>query len=121
MLSSCKPVLELNLQDGENISSRTANAERNEGADVVLTRWVDNKIDATYPINQSMTQVLWRATRYVGCSNKKIERDNGSICYVSVCRYARAGNCQIKNGDWKTPTLAERSNCGRACPEEKCY
>lgn len=120
MLSSCKPVLELNLQDGENISSRTANAERNEGADVVLTRWVDNKIDATYPINQSMTQVLWRATRYLGCSNKKIERDNGSICYVSVCRYARAGNCQIKNGDWKTPTLAERSLCGRACPA-KCY
>ena len=121
MLSSCKPVLELNLQDGENISSRTANAERNEGADVVLSRWVDNKLGAAYPINQSMTQVLWRATRYLGCSNKKIERDNGSICYVSVCRYARAGNCQIKNGDWKTPTLAERSGCGRACPEEKCY
>ena len=116
---TCIPVLEGNI-DGENLSTRTANSERNEGPETLLARWVDKKVGKTYPENQSMTQVLWKATRYVGCKDKMTQQGN-QLCYVSVCRYARAGNCQINSENWKNVTLAGRSGCGRACPDDECY
>jgi hypothetical protein len=117
---TCKPMLEQGHDDGENMSTRTANAERTEDPETLLTRWVDKQVGKTYPENQSMTQVLWKATRFVGCKDKVTQQDN-QLCYASVCRYARAGNCQVKDGDWKTVTLAGRSGCGRACPDDVCY
>jgi hypothetical protein len=121
LMIMCVTRLEQGHEDGENVSTRTANAERNEGPDVILPRWVDKKVGLGYPENQSRTQVLWRGTRYVGCKDKMTTRSDGSICYASVCRYARAGNCQINNGAWEEVTLADRSECGRACPGETCY
>jgi hypothetical protein len=117
---TCIPILESGNIDGENLSTRTANSERNEDPETLLARWVDKQVGNTYPENQSMTQVLWKATRYVGCKDKMTQQDN-QLCYVSVCRYARAGNCQINSENWKEVTLAGRSGCGRACPGDECY
>ena len=37
---------------------------------------------------------LWRASKYIGCAES--ERDyNGGKCRVQVCRYAKAGNCDM--------------------------
>ncbi|KAL3822728.1 hypothetical protein ACHAXA_000993 [Cyclostephanos tholiformis] len=118
---TCKPMIEEGLIDGENLSTRTANAERNETPEVILKRWVDRNVGKGYPENQSMTQVLWRGTRYVGCAQKVTQRSDGSICYVSICRYARAGNCALNSDNWKEITLGDRSGCGRACPGDLCY
>ena len=87
-------------------------------------RWADKVLDLNkdYPDNQTMTQVMWRASRYVGCSNKSVKYADGSYCYVSICRYLRAGNCSMKSYDsWKTPTLMDSTGCGRSCPEKGCY
>jgi len=120
---NCKIIRQDNLKEGENISARSAGGNnRDEGPEPILTRWVDNKKDKAYPANQSMTQVLWRGSRYVGCSEKAIERANKTMCYVTICRYARAGNCAINQyADWQTATLSERTNCGPICPNGVCY
>jgi hypothetical protein len=120
IIPTCKPMVEGGLSDGENLSTRTANSERDESPEVILGRWVDKQVGEGYPENQSMTQVLWRGTRYVGCKDKMVNKSDGSLCYVSVCRYARAGNCAVKNGNWKEAALADRSGCGQACPGDLC-
>jgi hypothetical protein len=123
IISTCKITRESGLEEGENISTRTASGERNEGPDVILARWVDKKSGQGFPNNQSMTQALWRGTRYVGCKDKMTVSSAGVRCYVSICRYARAGNCAMGqyNGDWKTGTLADRTKCGPPCPSNTCY
>ena len=122
ILPSCTISREPGLQVGENVAARNANGVRDEGAETILGRWVDQKLDKSYPENQSMTQVFWLSTRYVGCSEKVLNRADGSNCYVSLCRYARAGNCAMgQSSNWVTPTIAERSQCGIACPDNKCY
>jgi hypothetical protein len=120
IIPTCKPMVEGGHSDGENLSTRTSNAERDESPEVILGRWVDRQVGKGYPENQSMTQVLWRGTRYIGCKDKMVTKSDGSLCYVSVCRYARAGNCAVKNGAWKEAALADRSGCGRACPGDLC-
>ena len=76
-----------------------------------------------YPDNQTMTQVMWRATRYLGCSGKRLRNPDGRYCYASVCRYARPGNCGVKSydGGWLGGALEDRTPCGAACPEAGCY
>lgn len=123
ILPECKLKRENNLLEGENMSFRTVGNQRTtEGPEDILTRWVDNKVGKTYPTNQSLTQAMWRATRYVGCSDKFLEREDGTICYASICRYARAGNCAMgQYDDWKVPTLMDRTQCGPLCPPEGCH
>lgn len=70
----------------------------------------------------ALTQVMWRATRYVGCSDKVSVMMDGSYCYAMVCRYLRAGNCSMRQYDsWLEPTLMDRTGCGKSCPDEGCY
>ena len=123
ILPTCKLEREPGVQEGENISLRTSVGPRdNENPEDILTRWSDNKMGKPYPNNNSMTQVMWRATHYLGCADKFVENDNGSYCYVSICRYARAGNCNVNKYDsWLTPTLLDRTECGPICAPEGCY
>lgn len=123
---TCKIVRQQGQTDGENISVRSAGGERDEGPEKILTRWANNKKNSGYPQNQSMTQVLWRSTRYVGCSEKVVKRSGGtnpnSMCYVTVCRYSRPANCAMGQfSTWEEPTLADRSKCGDSCPDNVCY
>jgi hypothetical protein len=92
IMPTCKITRE-GIEEGENMSTRKTNGARDEGPEVLLARWVDKPLQngAGYPDNQSMTQALWRATRYVGCGDGVTTSPDGSRCYVSICRYARAG------------------------------
>ena len=115
------------LTPGENIAVRSAGTNINvdESPVAIMQRWVDNKTDLGYPNNQSATQALWAATRFVGCSNAVTDTADGRKCYVSICRYAQAGNCDMgkwkdSNGnvDWEGAATSSRSRCGPTCPEK---
>lgn len=122
IIPTCKITREQGLAEGENISARSSNGMRDEGPDEIVARWSERKANQDYPENQSATQVYWRGTRYVGCADKTVTRENGTLCYVSVCRYLRPGNCSMqKFSDWKIPTLADRSACGQPCVNDECY
>jgi hypothetical protein len=119
----CKTVREPGIEEGENLSFRKVGGERDtEGPENMLKRWVDIKSGKDYPENASLTQAMWRATRYVGCADGSKKYSDGTICYASICRYARAGNCVMsKYSDWKEPTLADHTSCGPVCPDDGCH
>lgn len=123
ILTDCTTHKEPNLVEGENLSFRKVGSERDtEVPDNMLKRWVDYKANKDYPDNESFTQAMWRATRYVGCADRSKTLSDGQICYASICRYARAGNCVMgKYDDWKIPTLADRTPCGPVCPDDGCH
>ena len=83
--------------------------------------WFNSKLDSNYPDVQTMTQIAWRSTRYVGCASGFVKNDENKYCYAAVCRYLRPGNCNISGDNWLEKTLDDRSNCGDACPEEGCH
>ncbi|KAL7496920.1 hypothetical protein ACHAWT_005829 [Skeletonema menzelii] len=98
--------------------------EKQNVPDDVLRRMFDRKLMSVYPDNKSLTQIAWRASRYVGCFSL-IEQSttgiySGAYCHVSVCKYARPGNCSVSPDNWLEKTLADRSNCGQVCPDEGC-
>jgi len=68
-----------------------------------------------------ITNFQWYATEYVGCGDASKKMSNGQTCQVQVCRYARAGNCNVRNGDWKAVAYEKYSKCGPYCPSEGCY
>lgn len=128
MVPSCEFAREPKLEEGENIafnkyniSPRSSDSRGTEVPANILARWSDMKADHGYPENQSLAQVMWRATRYVGCATKVAENANGSYCHVSICRYSRPGNCGMSAENWLAKTLDEHSLCGRACPGEGCH
>ena len=123
ILKECKTVREQGVAEGENLSFRkVGNVRDTEEPENMLKRWVDLKVNKSYPENASMTQALWRATRYVGCADGSKNMADGDICYASICRYARAGNCVMgKCHDWKEPTFADRTSCGPVCPDDGCH
>ena len=124
ILVNCKTVRESGLEEGENLSFRKVGLPRDtEDPENILKRWVDLKKGKSYPENASMTQAMWRATRYLGCANGSKKYADGSICYASLCRYSRAGNCVMGKykDDWKTPVLLDRTMCGPVCPDDGCH
>lgn len=125
ILPTCKIIRESGLEEGENMSVRRFHKQSDdERPDDVLVRWSDRplELEKEYPDNQTMTQLMWRATRYVGCSDKFTQLKDGSYCYVSICRYKRPGNCSVrKYENWLIPTLLDRTPCGVACPKAGCY
>ena len=62
---------------------------------------VEGKADDPYPQNGHLTQVLWRASTWVGCA----DASNGNT-HIQVCQYARPANCDKSNyGTWIGPIL----------------
>jgi len=53
-----------------------------------------------------------------------VKPHKGGKCRVQVCRYARAGNCDMAKynstygKNWLPPMLADTSACGPHCPPE---
>ena len=88
--------------------------------DHVLRLMFDRKAESGYPNNNQLSQIAWRGSRHVGCSSLIQESKSGLFCHVSVCKYGRPGNCAVSADNWLEKTLAERSNCGEACPDEGC-
>lgn len=88
--------------------------------DTVLRYMFDRKIAADYPNNNQLTQIAWRGSRYLGCASLVEQSKSGAYCHVSVCKYARPGNCAMTQDNWLEKTLADRSNCGKVCPDDGC-
>eukprot|EP00579_Thalassiosira_antarctica_P032265 CAMPEP_0201994544 /NCGR_PEP_ID=MMETSP0905-20130828/2346_1 /ASSEMBLY_ACC=CAM_ASM_000554 /TAXON_ID=420261 /ORGANISM="Thalassiosira antarctica, Strain CCMP982" /LENGTH=229 /DNA_ID=CAMNT_0048549531 /DNA_START=167 /DNA_END=856 /DNA_ORIENTATION=- len=115
-----------NCQNRAPTSEYGVNSQRHESgvvppAEETLQLW-ENKLGKGYPANQVMTQVLWRATEYVGCSSET-ESSGSGTCTFSVCYYAKPGNCgmgQFHGENWEEPTYADDSGCTPNCPPEGC-
>lgn len=92
----------------------------------IVGRWVEFEIKRPYPGNAHLTQALWRPAKYMGCGEAEKPFRTG-MCRVQVCRYSRAGNCDMgrynatEGKNWLPPMLADTSRCGPNCPPEGCY
>jgi hypothetical protein len=87
----------------------------------VGTRWVDNEVGLAPPNNDHLTQVMWHASKYVGCYTAYKTKADGSTWSTQYCQYAAAGNCQIgAYSTWQNATMKE-TGCGGDCPPEGCF
>jgi len=89
-------------------------------ADKIVGRFVDREVDIGYPHNYHLTQALWRATRYVGCGESEMYW-NGGTCRIQVCRYSKAGNCDMNRDNWEEKMMLDDSGCFPDCPPEGCF
>ncbi|KAL7484296.1 hypothetical protein ACHAW6_009940 [Cyclotella cf. meneghiniana] len=125
LLSSCpSPTIihDPNTSYGENLAkNRGINGWGDlKPADNIVTRFVEREMDDEWPHNAHLTQALWRGTHYVGCAESVMPLGDG-MCRIQVCRYARAGNCNVRKNvkdDWYDKMLADESDCAPFCPPE---
>ncbi|KAL7465485.1 hypothetical protein ACHAXS_005808 [Conticribra weissflogii] len=117
------------VQEGENLAKnvgRSLTWGQLYPPNNIVGRWVDWEVNRPYPGNAHLTQALWRASHYLGCGESVKDFRNGK-CRVQVCRYARAGNCDMgrynstQGKNWLPPMLADTSRCGPNCPPEGCF
>lgn len=83
-------------------------------ADDVLNRWVEE--EESY-WRGHFSQVLWRATLYVGCGTFSITEGQTHYHY-QVCQYLTPGNC---NGSFKANMLALTSPCNPQSPDDEDF
>ncbi|KAL7541444.1 hypothetical protein ACHAXR_010937 [Thalassiosira sp. AJA248-18] len=118
--NNCKGALvhAQNIQDGENLAKNSGSGSwgAQYTTEKVMGRWVENELNWAYPKNAHYTQVVWRATQYVGCGESVRNIGNNQQCRVQVCRYSRAGNCNVRNGNWRSEAWKDDTGCGRPCP-----
>ena len=57
------------------------------------------------------TQVVWRATHYVGCGVA-----SGRCGHIQVCRYIKPGNCNGRDN-----FMEKETPCSPDCPPEGCF
>jgi hypothetical protein len=88
---------------GENIAARTSAAPPER----VVASWVQERADWDAGTNRCAdgkvcthyTQVVWRASRELGCASRRCERGSpfrGAEWHFTVCNYSPAGN---RNGE----------------------
>jgi len=127
LAAECDLVHDQNTSYGENIALNYGwgNYAKMRNTEDILSRFVENEADDDYPDNGHLTQVLWRATKWVGCADASRPYDGGR-CHTQVCRYARPGNCNMskyeskRNEWWIQPMLMDESPCGDECPPDGC-
>ena len=115
---------EKNVDEGENISRNFGSGSWGKlpDPDRVVWRFVEREANWDWPKNSHLTQVLWRPTKYVGCAESFRDMGNGRKCHTQVCRYAKPGNCNMKQHDtWLEAMLQDDSPCGKPCPDDGCY
>ena len=110
---------------GENLAKNKGDAETWGAlytADNIVKRFVDNEETWGWNANAHLTQAMWYASRYIGCAESVKTMNDGNICRMQVCRYAKAGNCmmdayQSSTGNrWMIPMMNDDSPCGPMCP-----
>jgi hypothetical protein len=111
------------VQDGENLAKNKGTGQWGSLYPVnnIVRRWVEREATWPYPKNAHLTQAVWRPTQYLGCGESVKKMSNGDTCRIQVCRYTKAGNCNVKNGNWRAVAFQDDSSCGRDCPSEGCY
>jgi len=114
---------------GENLAKNTGMPEtwgQLYHPDKITGRWVDFEIGLPYPSNGHLTQALWRASFHMGCG-ESVRQFRSGVCRVQVCRYGRAGNCDMTRfnstygENWLEPMLDNYTRCGPDCPPEGCF
>lgn len=114
---------------GENLAKNTGSGKWGQLYPVenICRRWFEREETWPYPDNAHFTQGLWASALYVGCAESEKVMPNGGMCRVQVCRYSRAGNCNMgkydatKGDNWKIPMLMKHNPCGPQCPPEGCH
>lgn len=101
---------------GENLAANGGSTSQTP--DQVVQRWAENEAirpGGSWSLNRNghFTQVVWRATRYIGCGQA-----SKSGCHIQVCRYIRPGNCNMSSSSWAHKTFADSSPCGPFCTRE---
>jgi hypothetical protein len=118
------------IEQGENLAKNMGEPDtygQFYPVENICRRWFEREETWPFPDNAHFTQGLWRSTRYLGCGEATKTMSNGGTCHVQVCRYARAGNCNMGQyqstvGDnWKIPMLMDHNPCGPACPPNGCH
>lgn len=91
---------------GENLASNvgTGTFGEQKPPEQILIRWFDREVDYEWPNNSHFTQVLWRATKYVGCDVAS-KPYKGGMCRTQVCRYARSGQSSVYTNTLTTHAL----------------
>ena len=95
-------------------------------ADNIVKRFVDNEEYWGWNANAHLTQAMWYSSRYVGCAESVKTMSDGTTCRMQVCRYAKAGNCQMNayqsstGNRWMLPMMDDDSPCGPMCPPSGC-
>lgn len=112
---------------GENLAvmweSNDAAGE-NSRIERVMNAWTyDEEIKNTgLPWQESSghwSQVIWRATKYVGCGHTYRSSEG---CHVYVCRYLAPGNCARPVNGWLPVIMADTDRCEPQCPPtEGCF
>lgn len=93
----------------------------------ICRRWFEREETWPFPNNAHFTQGLWRSSKYMGCAESSKIMEDGRTCRIQVCRYARAGNCNMGHFDatvgdnWKIPMLDDDNQCGPICPPNGCH
>ncbi|KAL7540302.1 hypothetical protein ACHAXR_010017 [Thalassiosira sp. AJA248-18] len=117
------------VEQGENLAKNMGSGKWGQQYPVenICRRWFEREETWDYPANAHFTQGLWRSAHYVGCAESEKTMDNGGTCRVQVCRYARAGNCNMGvykstvGDNWKEPMLMTHNPCGPVCPPNGCH
>ena len=82
------------------------------------TGWVEDEANKLYLSNGHLTQVLWRASTWVGYADASSSNGN---THVQICRYGRLGNCNVlDSNNWLEPMLQDTSPCGAEYHPNKC-
>ncbi|KAL7532842.1 hypothetical protein ACHAXR_004889, partial [Thalassiosira sp. AJA248-18] len=109
-----------------NVGSGSWGTRRAPGK--IVTRFVEYELNWDWPENGHLTQVLWRASKYVGCADSHKKMDSRRDCHTQVCRYARTGNCNMgafkgDDGivDYTSAMLEDVNYCGPICPLGGCH
>jgi len=132
LLESCdsKGILHDDTLQGENLAKNKGSGSWGDQypADKVTKRFVDNEEFWGWNANAHLTQALWYPSRYVGCAESVKDMGNNKKCRMQVCRYAKAGNCQMSKynsyagNNWMTPMMMDDSPCGPMCASrDGCY
>jgi hypothetical protein len=117
------------IEQGENLAKNKGRGTWGSlyAADKIVKRFIDNEATWSWHDNAHFTQGLWYATKYLGCGESHKIMDNGDSCRMQVCRYAKAGNCEMSKynsevgRNFEKPMMADDTPCGPVCPPEGCY
>lgn len=117
------------MNEGENLAKNKGKEDWGEmyTADKIVGRFVDNEEFWGWNDNAHLTQALWYASRYIGCGDSVKDLGDGITCRMQVCRYAKAGNCNMNaysssvGNNWRKPMMEDDTLCGPTCPDGGCY
>ena len=115
---------EIGCEYGENLFLRLGGLQPTP--EDAVRAWVDNEEAdflsdaATYKNAGHFTQALWRPTEYVGC-HTVTNTVAAATCHVTVCSYAKPGNCGDVKGERIFGLYDDDSECEPKCPPEGCF